>query len=137
MAVVYIEGSRPTFWGKERNGFVYLLRRTDGLYKIGCAWNIGVRQATLETKYGPLELIHSFAASDHFTAERLLHRYFKANRIEDEWFSLTPGQVYWIAQIEDFLGHPPFFEAECAFALTDTDTGGWIDVLDGAGESLL
>src|ERR1041385_7017769 len=108
MAAVFFEQSRRQFWGRNRPGFVYLLRRRDGIFKIGSSMNVEVRCATLHAGYGDLEIVHSFPAADRYTAERLLHRYLSHYCVRGEWYDLSEYLVNWIKRIEGFVGQYPF-----------------------------
>lgn len=74
-------------------GYVYIIRRSDGLYKIGCTVHMGNRMRDLIREHGELEPVFSFQCQDHYRTERALHDTFAKKRIEGEWFSLNERDI--------------------------------------------
>ncbi len=85
------------------SGSVYLIRAENGLYKIGKAVNVAVRLQSLAAAI-PMkwEMVHSFRAANHSTAEWRLHKRFADKREVGEWFRLSREDVAYIQALQDF-----------------------------------
>jgi len=71
--------------------FVYLVRSSDGLVKIGHSINPEARTKQL----GCNELIHFFQC-DGLRTEKRLHKIFSPVRVRGEWFNLQSRHIDWI-----------------------------------------
>jgi hypothetical protein len=81
----------------KRAGFVYLLRSSDGHFKIGRTKNPENRRATFGVKLPfRVEYLHLIPCADMHKTERQLHERFADRRIDGEWFALTPEDVSYI-----------------------------------------
>lgn len=92
--------SRPT----DDTDYVYIIRagRTN-LYKIGISNDPQGRLDSLQTANPyKLKLIHVFKADNAAAAEEELHRLLHNNRMEGEWFKLTPAEKDVLLSIENF-----------------------------------
>lgn len=88
---------------REINGYVYLMRSENGLYKIGRARNTNQRLSGLNREIPiKVEVIHTIPCRDYVKAERIMHERYKAERVKYEWFHLSPSQVDEIMAIRPF-----------------------------------
>jgi hypothetical protein len=75
-----------------RPGVVYLMRRSDGLVKIGFTTRPKERYEKLREQQGErLELLHEIKAENPYDLEQRLHREFSAFNVEHEWFLFPPS----------------------------------------------
>jgi hypothetical protein len=74
--------------------FLYLMRHTNGLTKIGRSKNPQKREKTLQAEDPRLEMIFQCEANEF--VERRLHKIFDSVRVRGEWFNLLPHHVEWI-----------------------------------------
>jgi hypothetical protein len=74
--------------------FLYLMRHTNGLTKIGRSKNPQKREKTLQAEDPRLEMIFHCEANEF--VERRLHKIFDSVRVRGEWFNLLPHHVEWI-----------------------------------------
>lgn len=91
---------------EDRSGYVYLVEGDGGrFYKIGRTNNVPTRMKAFARMRLPitLKLIHYIPTLDAEAAERLLHQQFKPERINGEWFALTPADVEWLKGLESRL----------------------------------
>lgn len=79
------------------SAFVYLMRHTNGLVKIGYSRNPRNRERTLQAEDPRLEMIHCFRSGRH--VETRLHKIFSDLRIRGEWFSLEDRHIDWIVSL--------------------------------------
>jgi hypothetical protein len=96
--------AKPTREPKPRGfGHVYLMVSENGLYKIGISKNIESRLSDLNRQI-PMSVgcIHYFASKNYRKAECFLHTKFSKERVQYEWFRLSPKQVKWILSLRDF-----------------------------------
>lgn len=84
---------------KARERYVYLMRHTNGLTKIGFSSNPKAREKTLQAEDPRLEMICYFQAD--MDVERRLHSIFQELRVRGEWFRLEERHVEWIRFIWD------------------------------------
>ena len=96
----YSRSSRQT----AEKSFLYLMRHTNGLTKIGRAVNPEAREKTLQAEDPRLEMIFSSDGIGHY--ERKLHQVFADFRKRGEWFDLDEHHVEWIKFF--FTGFPGF-----------------------------
>ena len=83
-------------------GFVYLLRAKNGLYKIGTAIDPTKRLNGLKTgSPEKLVLIHTIKTDSPYNAESTFHKKFAHKRVHDEWFALDENDVKFIRSIEN------------------------------------
>lgn len=90
-----IEASR-----KPNNGFVYLIRANNGIYKIGRTRVPDNRIKTFEVKL-PFEVEYEalIPTDDMHALEKQLHRRFAAKRGNGEWFALDAEDVAYIKSL--------------------------------------
>lgn len=81
----------------KRQGFIYLLRSSTGLYKIGKTKNPADRIRTFEVKL-PFEVEFScvIPTGDMRGLEISLHKRFAEKRVNGEWFDLLPADIEYI-----------------------------------------
>lgn len=78
-------------------GFVYVMHRRDGLYKIGRTNNIDRRLHEVSKKLRErVSLICAFRVFDPALSELELHNQFKEKRVKGEWFSLSQEDIDYI-----------------------------------------
>lgn len=78
-------------------GFVYLLKSSNGYYKIGYTNNIKKRLHDIGIKVPfKIELIHKIKCSDARRLESELHSQFSSKRVNGEWFNLSQEDVNYI-----------------------------------------
>ena len=85
----------------ERNGYVYLIKSENELYKIGRTINVKTRFKDHERKF-PLEikLLHYIPSKSYVKAENYLHDKYKEYRMNDEeWFNLPGDEVQWLKNL--------------------------------------
>lgn len=86
----------------DRSGFVYLMKSSDGLYRIGKTKYPKMRLKAYKNKYPDLvlEIEHLIRCDDYDKAELTLHSQFEARRVgPKEWFRLTNEDVIQIKSI--------------------------------------
>ncbi len=94
------------------NGIVYIIRRADGMCKIGYTRNIVQRFSELRTEFGRLDLVHTIVTDDPEDLERYLHKEFWRKRDGlTEWFALGDGDVQRIQMIKTHVHRVTFWEA--------------------------
>lgn len=73
-------------------GFVYLLRLAE-FHKIGCSANPG--RCILRFKHFPwaVSLVHAIASDEPYKVEKALHRRFRDQRVQGEWFLLAQDDI--------------------------------------------
>lgn len=78
-------------------GFVYLIQSPTGAYKIGRTTNPNDRMKTFSVKL-PFEVdyVCVIQTDDMYGLESQLHNKFAKNRVNGEWFALTPDEVEYI-----------------------------------------
>ena len=81
----------------EQRTFVYLMRHTNGLTKIGRSQNPRSREKTLQAEDPRLEMIYHCEADS--SVENRLHQIYDSVRIRGEWFNLMPHHVDWITAV--------------------------------------
>jgi hypothetical protein len=77
-----------------RTPYVYLMRHTNGLTKIGFSYSPQAREKTLQAEDPRLRLIATKQA--HKNVETRLHRIFSDKRVRGEWFDLSNREVDWM-----------------------------------------
>ena len=84
-----------------RFGFVYLVKGTNGYYKIGRTLNIADRMKTFSVKLPfDVELEHTIESDDYIAAEKELHKRYAKRRVNGEWFALTEADVKRIKKLK-------------------------------------
>lgn len=82
----------------------YLLKSKKKKYKIGVTGDLEKRLKELEHKCREkIEVVHFIRCDDRqmmYFLETLLHRRYKAKRMQGEWFDLDPGEVKNIVAIK-------------------------------------
>lgn len=82
-------------------GYVYLLKNTDGVYKIGTSRHPRNRLKTFKTELPfDVQFEHVMPSPDAKSAESIMHVRFQKARIRGEWFQLSPEQVEEIKRIK-------------------------------------
>jgi hypothetical protein len=89
-----VEPSNRDFVYEQEKTFVYLMRHTNGLTKIGRSKNPRTREKTLQAEDPRLEMIFHCEADG--SVESRLHQIFDSVRVRGEWFDLMPHHVEWI-----------------------------------------
>lgn len=76
-------------------GYLYLLRRSDGLHKIGHTINVKKRLTynRYENRGYHIDLIHTVYVSCRIEEERYWHDLFATKRIWREWFDLSEQDI--------------------------------------------
>lgn len=83
-----------------RPRFVYLIKATNGLIKIGIAKDVAQRLRTLDNMSPvPLDLLHVIETKNARELEGELHERFALKRIRGEWFSLTTADMLWVLNL--------------------------------------
>lgn len=83
----------------QRAGYVYLLK-TQGVYKIGLSVNPTRRLGEIQPAYPfPVELIHTIETEDMMALEADLHARFASQRLNGEWFELSPADLEYIKSL--------------------------------------
>lgn len=78
-------------------GFVYLIQYPTGAYKIGRTTNPKDRMKTFSVKLPfEVEYVCVLETDDMYGLESQLHNRFAQNRVNGEWFALTPDEVEYI-----------------------------------------
>lgn len=77
--------------------YIYLMKDiSNGCYKIGISNSPEYRERTLQSEKPTIELIHSKSFHKRIIAEifeKVLHEYYKSNRVRGEWFELTNNDI--------------------------------------------
>jgi hypothetical protein len=78
-----------------KNGFVYLLKGENGLYKIGRSKTPEIRISTITKAIAPFDIqtINTAFYPDCYKAESDLHKLFANKRVRGEWFELGDDDV--------------------------------------------
>jgi hypothetical protein len=84
--------------GRDKNGYVYLIKSYDDFFKIGQAINPRTRLAGFQMPYKP-KIIHTIPVTDMDWSERYLHRKFAHKRVDGEWFVLDSKDVAYIKSL--------------------------------------
>ena len=93
---------RPT----DKPGYIYLVKHSSGIYKIGRTENLKTRMRGLETSNpaGSIELIASFKTETARAKEADMHTIFAEKRDHGEWFNLDAKDVEQFKEIAN--GNP-------------------------------
>lgn len=88
---------------ESKDGYIYLLKAENGLFKIGRSKNPDLRFGDV-SRQSPLrvDLVHCFYAEDYVDAEAYLHSKYADRREVGEWFALSLEDVDWIKSIKTF-----------------------------------
>lgn len=82
------------------NGYVYLLKSSNGYYKLGRTKNITRRLLGYRSKYPlEMEIIHIIPSKNYVLAETFLLNSFSECKLYGEWFSLNDDAINWILQL--------------------------------------
>jgi hypothetical protein len=92
-----VEPSKMEFVCEQEKTFVYLMRHTNGLTKIGRSKNPRTREKTLQAEDPRLEMIFHCEADG--SVESRLHQIFNSVRVRGEWFDLKHHHVEWIVLV--------------------------------------
>lgn len=78
-------------------GYVYLLKASNGYFKIGRAFDVNKRLKGHKRMY-PLQIdvLHTVYSMDMVKAENHLLKRFEEYKMQGEWFLLEPDHVEWI-----------------------------------------
>ena len=93
--IKYIESEARNEEDAKRHGWLYLMRHTNGLTKIGKSVQPKVREKTLQAEDPRLEMILCVEGQGY--REKALHRIFDELRVRGEWFRLEDRHVEWIS----------------------------------------
>lgn len=92
----------PVYKPKRLDGFVYLIRSHDGLYKIGRTNNLANRLHEYRVHWSSeVHFDHTITCQDSYKAERILHQRYADKRVRGEWFALTADDVETIKSIKE------------------------------------
>lgn len=81
-------------------GYIYVIKSTDGKYKIGRARDVKHRLNCLQTGTPKkLKLILQIKTSNNNVLEKLCHRKFATKRLRGEWFKLTKEDLNWLKNL--------------------------------------
>lgn len=81
----------------QQSGYVYLIKSTEGYYKIGRSKKLQERITTLGVQLPfDIELVHNIHSDDYTQLEIELHELFEPKRIRGEWFALSPDDIEYI-----------------------------------------
>ena len=84
-------------------GFIYLIKASNGLYKIGLASNVHKRVSELKAMSPILIFLEHVITTDcMLNVESALHYKFRSCRHHGEWFSLKQSQVDWIKSLDSY-----------------------------------
>lgn len=76
------------------SGYVYLIRRPDGCYKIGYSKEPAQRASNLAAEIGePVDIVHTIECDDMPAAEEGLHRQHARYHATGEWYALPVDAV--------------------------------------------
>jgi hypothetical protein len=78
---------------KDKPFLYFLKRREDGLVKIGWSQDITQRLSALWQQHGPLEILAIIPGGP--AAEKAIHEWYAALRIEGEWFEPGEDLMIW------------------------------------------
>lgn len=95
-----------TSTNKDRTGFVYVFGSIlNGFFKIGCGDRPSARMSDYKASKlpFPVEMIHTIPVDDKVKAEAELHRLFRENRTNGEWFRLSGEQVSKITSLKRYV----------------------------------
>jgi len=91
---------RQSGQSKTRAGYVYLILADSGHYKIGRSVNPDDRMKTFQlTLPFEVEFEHIVQCDDMVMLERELHQRFDHQRVNGEWFDLSPDDVDYIKSL--------------------------------------
>jgi len=118
-------------------GYTYLIRRSDGLYKIGMTEILEARLKSISSGLVDTVTVVTVAPSkDARGLERRLHLAFRPQRARGEWFRLNEEHVEQIASMCDEEAAPEH-TGWCAANGTESVSGEVVDQsFSGAGEWL-
>lgn len=89
---------------EESTTFLYIVKRSDSLIKIGCTGNVERRMSQLTREHGyliPLALMHG-----SWEDERELHKAFRKSRVMGEWFNASADLHQFIVEHQE-IEFPP------------------------------
>lgn len=90
--------------GRERHGWVYVLRADNGTYKIGQTMQLQNRVTWLGIQLPyETEVVATIVANDPRSFEAALHRRFEDKRLRGEWFELDDGDLRFIKDLNLFV----------------------------------
>lgn len=85
----------PKPWWEKAKGFVYVIKSSTGLFKIGHANDVWRRFDQHRHDYPgeTLDMVSVIEADNRYECEKFLHKRFSAKRVRGEWFDLAPDDV--------------------------------------------
>jgi len=110
---------------RHRQGYIYLIRRADGWYKIGRTANLYQRMRVLRWEKGRqhrLVLLSLIKVDDQIMVEKLLHHIFATKRTAEryrgmgagmEWFLLSNADLFCWATWADIIGEKVIYMNIC------------------------
>lgn len=82
---------------KQETGHVYLIKSSEGYYKIGRSKNVQQRISTLGVQLPfDIEVLHTIKSDDYRLLETELHELFAPKWVRGEWFALSPDDIEYI-----------------------------------------
>lgn len=75
------------------NGYVYIFKAENGLYKIGKSKNPEQRIQSFRSSPVKVTILHLLESNNPFFHENMLHKHFKLKRKHSEWFALTDEDI--------------------------------------------
>lgn len=80
--------------------YVYIIKASNGYYKIGISRNPDKRFKELQRDAATwaieLELVHIIATNKAYILEQSLHKRFAEQRVRGEWFLLAQSDIEWL-----------------------------------------
>lgn len=85
---------------RSRQDHVYIIRASNGYYKIGISVDPNHRLKELRRQAATwaisLEMVHTIASNNAYGLEQSLHKRFAERRVIGEWFLLTAQDIEWL-----------------------------------------
>jgi len=83
-------------------GYVYIIRSSNGLYKIGLSHNVQLRISQHQKAHSDevLQLIRVIETDNMMHTEQQLHNIFDRKRVHGEWFALSEDDFQYVDLIE-------------------------------------
>lgn len=92
--------SKPRKRVRTEQDYVYIIKASNGYYKIGISYDPHVRFKDLQREAAiwavDLELVHTIASKNAYALEQSLHGRFREQRVTGEWFLLTAQDIEWL-----------------------------------------
>jgi len=85
-------------YSRQKCNYIYIMRHTNGLFKIGFSSRPEEREKTLQAEDPRLHMIGFFIGTP--ATEKRLHQIFADLRVRGEWFRLEDRHVDWILTLK-------------------------------------